>query len=210
MALARSRPPLLQLVADNAQQASAIYGALQSIRSQNNGRNKVLLWTPDDSDPYVVDLVEELMKRSDTPSADLPLDQIVGGVELIQRRSVSDPVAIVYVGYDARELDEALKSQTDIPFLVADGVRREDSEVSKNRELRRAQTLFFEPTVLFEVCAAQAYDACVRALGSWQEEARTYAEAVRQELTRKKHRFTSEGANRSGGFVPVGYTKGPG
>lgn len=205
----RARPPLLQLVADNAQQASAIYAALQGIRSRDNGRTKVFLWAPDDSDPYVDDLVDELVDRSDTPSADLPIDRIVGGRQFIKRRSVGEAVAIVYVGYDAKELDRALKAQPTVPFLVADGVRREDSEVSRDRSIRRAQTLFFEPTVLFEVCAAQAYEACAKALGTWREEGtRSYAEAVRKELTRRKHRFTSDGANRSGGFVPVGYEEG--
>lgn len=194
----RSRPPLLQLVADNAQQASAIYAALQGIRSQSNGGNKVWLWAPDDKDPYVNDLGDELLKRGDTPSADLPIDRIVR-LDLISIHAI-ETLAIIYVGYDPERLDQALNEHRRIPFLVADGVRREDSQVSP----RPARTLFFEPTVLFEVCAAQAYDACSSVLSTWHVESRTFAEAVRRELTRKKYRFTTEGANTSAGFVPVG------
>jgi hypothetical protein len=204
---AKFRPPLLQLVADNAQQASAMYAALQGMRTQGNGGRKVWLWDPAGDDPYISDLGEELLRRGDTDSPDLSIDRIER-VASLSRRDIGETLAIVYVGYEVSVLDEALKDYTEIPFLIADGVSRDDSQISKDRSKRHARTAFFEPTTWFENCARRAYMACLQAMGDWQGRARSYPEAVRDALVRQGCRFTVEGANTAASFVPVGYREG--
>ena len=197
--LSRLRPCVLQLVADNGQQASAIYAALQGIRTQHGNGQKVCVWAPDRTHPYVDDLCRQLRKRADTPSADLPLD-INTRLE-IERETL----AAVYVGYSYEEVDQQMKTNSTLPFLIADGVARDKCHAWRDRIARTGETFFFQPTLLFEDCAALAYNACLEALEWRAAPARTYSESVRASLEEGHCRFTAEGANSSAGYAPLGY-----
>lgn len=195
---ARHRPLVLQLVADNSQQASAIYGTLLALPRRRGTREKVILWTPNEHQAYVDDLCRELRDLASTPTVDLSLDTVVH----LQDVTVDDIFAVVYVGYSTGELNRAL-GEHKIPFLIADGVPKSECTAWTDRSKWEAVTLFFEPTVRFDECAWHAYEACNDALIA--TDGRTFGEAVRNQLLVRGYRFTSEGANAAAGYVPIGH-----